>query len=144
MSDISMAIVGGVLIGSAAVWLYLSIGRIAGVSGIAAQALRSPLTNSWAVLFILGLGLGGWAAQLLGFGTVPTGTAALTTTPVADLSLPLLIAGGLLVGVGTRLGSGCTSGHGVCGMARLSPRSLAATLVFVGVGMVAATLVHSA
>lgn len=142
MSDISMAIVGGVLIGSAAVWLYLSVGRIAGISGIAAQALRNPLANSWAVLFILGLGLGGWAAQLLGFGpslNVEVAQAA----PVADLSLPLLIVGGLLVGVGTRMGSGCTSGHGVCGMARLSPRSLAATLIFVGVGMVVATLVHS-
>lgn len=139
-----MAIVGGVLIGSAAVWLYLSVGRIAGISGIAAQALRNPLTNSWAVLFILGLGLGGWAAQLLGFGPVHGSSATLAAAPVADLSLPLLIGGGLLVGVGTRLGSGCTSGHGVCGMARLSPRSLAATLVFVGVGMAAATLVHSA
>ncbi len=142
MSDISMAIVGGVLIGSAAVWLYLSVGRIAGISGIAAQALRGPLANSWAVLFILGLGLGGWAAQLLGFGpsaSLPINQAA----PVADLSLPLLIGGGLLVGIGTRMGSGCTSGHGVCGMARLSPRSLAATLIFVGVGMAVATLVHS-
>lgn len=142
MSDISMAIVGGVLIGSAAVWLYLSVGRIAGISGIAAQALRSPLTNSWAVLFILGLGLGGWAAQLLGFG--PSASVAIgQAASIADLSLPLLIAGGLLVGIGTRMGSGCTSGHGVCGMARLSPRSLAATLTFVGVGMVVATLVHS-
>lgn len=142
MSDISMAIVGGVLIGSAAVWLYLSVGRIAGISGIAAQALRSPLTNSWAVLFILGLGLGGWAAQLLGFGPVLNVDPA-QAAPVADLSMPLLIVGGLLVGVGTRMGSGCTSGHGVCGMARLSPRSLAATLIFVGVGMVVATSVHS-
>lgn len=142
MSDISSAIVGGVLIGSAAVWLYLSVGRIAGISGIAAQALRSPLINSWAVLFILGLGLGGWLAHWLGFGAGVQPVEPVAT--VADISLPLLVGGGLLVGVGTRLGSGCTSGHGVCGMARLSPRSLVATLVFVGVGMAAATLVHSA
>lgn len=137
-----MAVVGGVLIGSAAVWLYLSVGRIAGISGIAAQALRGPLANSWAVLFILGLGVGGWAAQLLGFG--PSVSVNIDqVAPVADLNLPLLLGGGLLVGIGTRMGSGCTSGHGVCGMARLSRRSLVATLIFVGVGMVAATLVHS-
>ncbi len=138
MGDIGLAILGGVLIGAAAAWLYLSLGRIAGISGIAAQALRSPIANRWAVLFILGLGVGGWLASSLGFAPSPTATEPL----VAELGTPLLILGGLLVGLGTRLGSGCTSGHGVCGISRLSPRSMVATITFVGVGMLIATLVH--
>lgn len=138
MGDITLAIIGGTLIGIAAVWMLLSLGRVAGISGIAAQALRSPLANSWAVLFIVGLGVGGWLATGLGFG--PTSVAA--EVLIADLGTPLLIVGGLLVGLGTRLGSGCTSGHGVCGISRLSPRSIVATLTFVAVGMLTATLVH--
>lgn len=124
------AIVGGALIGVAAVWLYLSLGRIAGISGIVGRALTAP--TGWAVLFIVGLGVGGWLARP--FAVEPTLEVALPTE--------LLLVGGLLVGFGTRLGSGCTSGHGVCGMARVSQRSIVATATFLAVGMLTATLVY--
>ena len=134
------AIAGGCLIGLAAVWLYLSIGRIAGISGIAARALREFANPpGWPLLFVLGLGIGGWLATLL-----ISANAVSATLSNEPTRWPWLIAGGLLVGYGTRLGSGCTSGHGVCGIARLSPRSLAATCMFVGVGMAVATLVDMA
>ena len=125
-------IIGGALIGSAAVWLYLSLGRIAGISGIAANALKLGQANLWPLLFIVGLGLGGWLAYAL--------TGARPHASVDVDGAWLLALGGLIVGVGTRLGSGCTSGHGVCGMARFSKRSIAATFVYLGVGMVVATL----
>ncbi len=127
------AIIGGALIGSAAVWLYLSLGRIAGISGIAANALKADRNNVWPVMFIVGLGLGGWLAYAF------TGSRPEVTV---DMGGALLMAiGGVIVGIGTRLGSGCTSGHGVCGMARLSKRSIVATVVYLGVGMLVATLV---
>ena len=129
---ITMAIVGGTLIGLAAVWMYLSLGRVAGISGIAAQALKAPGQAVWAVLFVIGLGAGGWLARL----TIDI------EAPALDLGLPYLIAGGLIVGFGTRLGSGCTSGHGVCGIARFSKRSMVATVTFVAIGMVTASLLH--
>lgn len=139
-ATLSSAVAGGVLIGLAAAWLYLSIGRIAGISGIAARALRE-FTNppGWPLLFILGLGIGGWLATLL-----ISSNAVAPSMPWESSRWPWLIAGGLLVGYGTRLGSGCTSGHGVCGIARLSPRSLAATCMFLGVGMAVATLLDMA
>ena len=125
------AIVGGLCIGGAAVWLYLSIGRIAGISGIAANALTKAKTQTWAVFFVAGLGVGGWAAYaLLGYPD---------RVPLSTTSVLWLVAGGLLVGFGTRLGSGCTSGHGVCGISRFSVRSLVATVVFLVVGMLVAT-----
>jgi uncharacterized membrane protein YedE/YeeE len=130
------ALVGGGLIGLAAVWLYLSLGRVAGISGIAANALLRWKENLWPVLFVVGLGIGGWSAYLLS-----------ATRPEIELtgeqSLWLLL-GGLFVGFGTRMGSGCTSGHGVCGMARFSKRSLFATLTFLAVGMITATGLASA
>ena len=122
------ALMGGVLIGLAAVWLYASLGRVAGISGIFAQAWRGR--SPWAIAFIVGLGAGGWLAS------------SWVTHEAMSLDPLLLGVGGVIVGVGTRLGSGCTSGHGVCGMARLSPRSLVATCVFVGVGMLTGTLLH--
>ena len=118
-----VAIAGGLLIGTAAGLLLLLSGRVAGVSGMAARAVgmaRDGAPRRQAVGFILGLPLGAALIALL----VRAHEVAVTS------SLPLLIAGGLLVGFGTRLGNGCTSGHGVCGIARLSPRSLAATGVF--------------
>lgn len=127
-STILAAVIGGLLIGSAAGLLLLLSGRIAGVSGLAATALgiadRGP---PWlqAAAFTLGLPLGAAAIALL------LGRAPVTITS----SLPLLLSGGLLVGFGTRLGNGCTSGHGVCGLARLSPRSLAATASFIAAGV---------
>jgi uncharacterized membrane protein YedE/YeeE len=123
------AIAGGLLIGSAAGLLLILSGRIAGVSGMAAAALRiADKGPPWlqAVGFLFGLQLGALGIALL------VGTPGVTITP----SVPLLVAGGLLVGFGTRLGNGCTSGHGVCGLARLSPRSLAATAAFMGAGFV--------
>lgn len=119
----SVAIAGGLLIGTAAGLLLLLSGRVAGVSGMVANAVamsRDGAPRQQAIGFILGLPLG---AALI---------ALLVRSPevVVTSSLPLLIAAGLLVGFGTRLGNGCTSGHGVCGIARLSPRSLAATGTF--------------
>ena len=127
------ALIGGALIGAAAVWLYLSLGRIAGISGIAANALKTTRINIWPLLFIVGLGVGGWLAYAL--------TGSRPQVAIDMDGAMLLVLGGLIVGVGTRLGSGCTSGHGVCGMARLSKRSIVATLVYLGVGMLVATLV---
>jgi len=129
----TMALVGGSLIGLAAVWLFLSLGRVAGISGIAANALLRSKENLWPLMFVVGLGIGGWLAYAL------TGGRPVMTLS-GQHSLWLLL-GGVLVGFGTRMGSGCTSGHGVCGMARLSKRSFAATLTFLVVGMATATLV---
>lgn len=129
----TMALIGGSLIGLAAVWLFLSLGRVAGISGIAANALLRSKENLWPLMFVLGLGIGGWLAYSLSGGR-------------PDMSLSgehslWLVIGGVLVGFGTRMGSGCTSGHGVCGMARLSKRSFVATVSFLAVGMLTATLV---
>ncbi len=114
---------GGLMIGIAAAIMLLGLGRIAGVSGLAARATglaESGAPRSVAIAFIVGLPLGALVVSLL------TGGVA-TTFPSSPVPL---IVGGLLVGFGTRLGSGCTSGHGVCGMSRLSPRSIMATAVF--------------
>lgn len=118
-----MAIGGGLLIGTAAALLLLLTGRIAGVSGMVAMATRMGASGtpwSQATAFLVGLPIG---AVLI---------ALLVRTPevIVTSSVPLLIVAGLLVGFGTRLGNGCTSGHGVCGIARLSPRSIAATATF--------------
>ncbi len=124
------ALIGGLLIGLAAAWMALSLGRVAGISGIAAAAVKTRAP--WALLFLVGLGAGGAVGFLVTEQPIMRGWPQHNTA--------LLLLGGLLVGFGTRLGSGCTSGHGVCGMARLSPRSISATLIFVGVGMLTATL----
>lgn len=140
---ITYALIGGSIIGLAAVLLYLGLGRIAGISGIFANLLRAPRSNYWAALFVLGLGLGGWLSHTFGLWDPATqGLATTTLGPETSINLWWLLGGGVLVGYGTRLGSGCTSGHGVCGMARLSRRSVAATATFVAVGMLTATLVH--
>ena len=120
MHMILLPLLGGVLIGASAAGLLLVNGRVAGVSGILAEAstLRPGL---WRWAFLAGLAATGLVASRLGL-----------VAPV-DLrahGLPVLALAGLLVGLGARLGSGCTSGHGVCGLASLSPRSLAATLTF--------------
>ena len=120
------ALAGGALIGLAAVMLMAFNGRIAGISGIVNGALGGEDAR-WRRLFVLGLVVGGGAWLILGGGPV----FALRE----GFSLPLLAGAGFLVGFGTRLGSGCTSGHGVCGIARLSPRSIVATLTFMAFGM---------
>jgi uncharacterized membrane protein YedE/YeeE len=119
------AAVGGAIIGVAVAMLLLLNGRVAGISGIVGGLLRPQRGDiAWRVAFVAGLLL------------APALYALATELPAIaiEASYPVLIAAGLLVGVGTRYGSGCTSGHGVCGLSRLSPRSLAATLVFMAAG----------
>jgi hypothetical protein len=117
---LEQALAGGVLIGIAAAGLLLVNSRIAGISGILADATGRQ-ASVWQWAFLLGLGLAGFAATRLGHAVPPA---------LGQESLPLLAVAGLLVGFGTRLSNGCTSGHGVCGIAQLNPRSLAATAVF--------------
>ncbi|MBC7610769.1 MAG: YeeE/YedE family protein [Polaromonas sp.] len=121
------ALAGGMLIGLATVMFALLNGRIAGISGVLG-GLMNPARGdiAWRAAFI-----GGIVVAPLAYGLF----AALPTIRI-DAGYGLLIAAGLLVGVGTRYGSGCTSGHGVCGLSRLSPRSLVATLAFMGAGFV--------
>ena len=130
------ALIGGALIGLSVLLLLLLNGRIAGVSGIAGGLLatnpKPPRSEiAWRVLFLVGLALGAAAYSLV------------APVPIRiDAPLPVLTVGGLLVGFGTRLGNGCTSGHGVCGVARLSQRSMVATAVFVATAMVTVFLVR--
>jgi len=121
------SLAGGILIGLSAAIFVLFSGKIAGISGVLGGLLR-PIKNDigWRLAFLAGLVI----APLV-FSIV----APLPTVKV-DASPALLIVAGLLVGLGTRYGSGCTSGHGVCGISRLSPRSLVATLVFTLTGFV--------
>ncbi len=113
---------GGILLGISATILLLVNGKIAGISGIM-NGIMSPKKGdySWRLLFAVGMIAGGLISVLM------LGVAAPST---ANLSLGMVIAAGLLVGIGTRLGNGCTSGHGICGMGRLSKRSIVATCVF--------------
>ena len=124
------ALAGGALIGAAAAIFVLFNGRIAGISGIIGGLIK-PRTidlntsdTSWRIVFIAGLVLAPLIWQLF---------AALPNIQI-DTSTSLLIAAGLITGFGTRYGSGCTSGHGVCGISRLSPRSVVATLIFMSFG----------
>ncbi len=118
---------GGLLIGTSAALFLLITGRIAGISGLVAAATRIADSGPpwWhAAAFVVGLPIGAWLIS------------SFVRAPAMDVtsSAPLLVAAGLLVGIGTRLGNGCTSGHGVCGIARLSPRSMAATATFMAAG----------
>lgn len=121
------ALIGGLLIGAAAVALLILNGRIAGIAGILNGALAARAGDTaWRVAFLAGLLLGGglyWHFTAHAF------------TPRTGFPLAWLLVGGFLVGFGTRLGSGCTSGHGVCGLGRRSLRSLVATLTFLATGM---------
>lgn len=119
------ALAGGVLIGVAAAMLVLLNGRVAGISGVVGGLLRPSQGDiAWRVAFVLGL-VGAPAVSLL---------VAVPARPQIDAGYGALVLAGLLVGIGSRYGSGCTSGHGVCGLSRLSPRSLVATLAFMGAG----------
>ena len=127
------SLAGGVLIGLAAAWFVLGNGRITGISGIVGGLVDRVGDWPWRLAFVAGL----LAAPLvwhLAVGPMPASEVA--------ASYPLLIAAGVLVGVGTRLASGCTSGHGVCGLSRLSPRSLVATLSFMTAGFVTVYLLR--
>ena len=115
----------------AATLLYAGIGRIAGISGILNQAIEQRAERGWRIAFLLGL----VAAAAAWF-------ASNDIAPRSGFPLGWLLLAGLLVGFGTRLGNGCTSGHGVCGLSRLSPRSLAATLAFMAAGFVTVYLVR--
>jgi len=130
------AALGGALIGLSAGLTMLLLGRIAGISGILGSLLppRPASDRLWRLGFLAGLVLG--PLLLLAGGSSGIGQPA--------LGLPGMAAAGLLVGVGTALGSGCTSGHGVCGLARLSPRSLAATATFMGVAVAVVAVMRHA
>jgi uncharacterized membrane protein YedE/YeeE len=121
-----MSLLGGLLIGTASALFILANGRIAGISGILGGLLR-PASGDvmWRLAFLLGLIV---APAVLAAFVAPV-------IPTIDAGPTTLIIAGLLVGIGTRYGGGCTSGHGICGLSRLSPRSLIATLAFMGSGM---------
>lgn len=125
--DISSALLGGTLIGLAAAALLTATGKTAGVSGILeGVVLREKGEAGWKAAFLVGLLAGGTLLVLFR----PTSFSTLPHPP-----LTWAVAGGLLVGFGTRLGGGCTSGHGICGLGKLSLRSLVAMAVFTGVAM---------
>ncbi len=127
------SLAGGVLIGLAAAILLLFNGRVAGISGILGGLLRPARGDvAWRVAFLAGLVLAPLAWHL--FGALPM--------LHVDAGLPVLVVAGLLVGIGTRVGSGCTSGHGVCGLSRGSMRSLAATATFMAAGFVVVFVVR--
>ena len=133
MHPLVVTLLGGVLIGLSAAWLLLANGRIAGISGILSGLFEQrDESTHWRFLFVIGLLIGG---GILAFFqpsriVVPEGR-----------SLFAIVVAGVLVGFGTRMGSGCTSGHGVCGLARFSKRSLIATLSFMFTGFMTATFI---
>ena len=134
MNGWQAGLLGGVLIGLAASLLLLSIGRIAGISGIAFGLFAAPRADrAWRAAFLLGM----MASGAVALAVVPTPPVRTQTG-----STVLLAVAGLLVGFGTRRGNGCTSGHGVCGVARGSRRSIAATGVFLGTGMLTVFLLR--
>lgn len=125
------AVVGGCMIGASAIILLYLLGRIAGISGILRGVLSLKVTEHWRYFFIAGLLLGGVIYQSL---EIPP------TAIRSALPLPIVVLAGLLVGVGAGVGGGCTSGHGVCGLGRLSKRSFVATLIFVACAMLTTTI----
>lgn len=140
------ALIGGLLIGLASAVLWIGNGRIAGISGIFGQLLPPVSDWLWRAIFLVALILGAlaaaWAVPGLGVGG-PGGAPAQLAGPPAAIPVPTVVwiaIAGLLTGLGTRIGNGCTSGHGICGLARLSPRSFVAVAVFFGVAIVTVTL----
>ena len=123
-----LSLVGGILLGLASAAFILINGRILGISGILG-GLLSPRVGDigWRIAFLLGMAASPWVASLI----FPEG---LMEAPRIEAGYAAIAIAGLLVGFGTRYGSGCTSGHGVCGLSRLSPRSLVSTLTFMGLG----------
>lgn len=129
------ALLGGALLGGAAAVFLAFTGRIAGISGVVGGLLTpTPGDFGWRLFFLAGLAVGGFAAHQL---------APAQLAWDVPRSIPTLVAAGLLVGFGTRLGNGCTSGHGVCGVSRLSRRSIVATATFMAMGMASAALTTS-
>ena len=129
------AAAGGALIGLASVLLLWLNGRIAGISGILNGVFTKDRAEfSWRFAFLAGLVLGGFAFQAM------TGKSLIERT---DFPVWMTVIAGLLVGYGTRMGGGCTSGHGICGIGRLSKRSIVATLIYVAVGITVATTISA-
>lgn len=126
------ALIGGGLIGLGAIILFIFSGRIAGISGITSSALFTHEGRSWRLAFVAGVVAGPLLLSLLV-------TDFNYSTP--EFGWQVIVAG-LLVGIGTGWGSGCTSGHGICGISRLSPRSVTATLLFMLSGVIVATLLR--
>lgn len=130
VSSVAQALAGGVLIGLSATLLLAAIGRIAGISNMAHglfSSLRAGLTGeaTWRAVFLIGMILGATVCFHLGYGS---------SEPRANVSPWVILVGGALVGYGTSLGNGCTSGHGVCGLGRRSWRSVVATMTFMATG----------
>jgi uncharacterized protein len=122
-------LIGGLMIGLSAAFFLLASGRISGISGILEGALKAPgAAGGWRLAYLAGLPIGTLLVLLLAPG--------ITEIPELPRSWSLLVAGGLLIGYGARLGGGCTSGHGVCGIPRLSARSIVATCVFMAVAAI--------
>ena len=126
MNAYLLPLTGGILLGLSAIWLLLTLGRVAGISGIAWGSIAGP-DRGWRWLFLVGLLLGGLITHTVIGQPLPDESTAPTW---------LIAISGLLVGMGTRMGGGCTSGHGVCGLGRRSPRSVTATLTFMTLGIV--------
>jgi hypothetical protein len=135
MFEYTTPLIGGLLIGASAVALLYFLGRIAGIAGIVWGAVSAQPDNAWRWLFIVGLLAGPLAYHFL---------AGVPNPAPSPLPWWQAVAGGLLVGIGVRLGSGCTSGHGVCGIGRLSPRSLVATLTFMATGIITVYVIRHA
>ena len=127
------ALIGGMLIGLSATILLAFDGRIAGISGIVNGAIKFKPEENWRWLFIAGM-LGGGLIYEYVFASEPT--------PVSSFAPVAMIVGGVLVGIGTRMGNGCTSGHGVCGLGRLSFRSLVAVITFMITAIITVFITH--
>lgn len=125
-------LLGGLTLGAAAMWLLFSLGRVAGISGILWGGMAGP-DRHWRVFFLMGLLMGGVVIHAVLGMPVP----AKSSTP-----LPLVVFSGLLVGFGTRMGGGCTSGHGVCGIGRQSLRSIVATATFMVTGVLTVFMIR--
>jgi uncharacterized membrane protein YedE/YeeE len=126
------AFVGGILIGLSATLLLVFNGRIAGISGILSGVFTLTAGDRiWRLMFLSGMFIAGFAYQSLLPGSF---------SGRPDFPLSLLLTGGFIVGFGTRMGGGCTSGHGVCGIGRLSSRSIVATMVFMGTGIISVSI----
>ncbi len=127
-------LIGGLLIGLASALMMLFNGQIAGISGIVGSMLAKKASEvGWRAVFVAGLLLGAFIYMLVTGGAMPVNIQA---------SLPVMVVAGLLVGFGTRLGAGCTSGHGISGIARFSKRSIVATLVFMATAIITVFLTH--
>lgn len=132
MPNFLLPLLGGVLLGAASLLLLALCGRVAGISGIAGGLVRGAGDRGWRLAFLLGL----WTGGLVLLCCLPSALPAAIPAGRA-----VIVLGGLLVGLGSGLANGCTSGHGVCGLGRRSPRSLVAVLVFMTVAVVTANLV---